>query len=204
MANTISFNNKQVTPSKVVCVGRNYVDHIKELGNATPTEPVIFIKPNSAISEVLMINGEDEIHYEAELAFIVENGELTGVGLGLDLTKRQIQSELKNKGLPWERAKAFDGSAVFSEFVAVPSDISNLNLELSINGELRQKGGCSMMLHSPEALVKEIATFITLESHDIIMTGTPAGVGQVYSGDEFMGRVFSGDQQLIEINWEAK
>lgn len=204
MPNTINFNGKNLTPSKIVCVGRNYVDHIKELGNATPSEPVIFLKPNSAISSELSLPSKDEVHYEAELAFVIENGELAGVGLGLDLTKRNIQNQLKQKGLPWERAKAFDGSAVFSNFVTIQGDISELNLELTLNGKLRQKGGCSMMLYSPETLIKEISSFITLESNDIIMTGTPAGVGQVHAGDEFIGRVYCGDELLLESFWVAE
>ncbi|VAW47578.1 2-keto-4-pentenoate hydratase [hydrothermal vent metagenome] len=201
MTNNILFNGKRVSPSKVVCVGRNYVAHIKELNNAIPTESVIFIKPNSAISSELLLPGSDEIHYEGELSFLLDGGELVGVGFGLDLTKRQIQNGLKNKGLPWERAKAFDGSAVFSDFVAITGAIEALNMELYINGQLQQKGGCTMMLNSPAELVKEISSFMTLEDGDILMTGTPAGVGQVHAGDEFAGRIFNADQLLIEARW---
>lgn len=203
MSNTINFNGKQLTPSKVVCVGRNYVDHIKELNNATPTEPVIFIKPNSAITSELKLHGHDEIHYEAELAFVVEGGQLIGVGLGLDLTKRQVQSKLKSNGLPWERAKAFDGSAVFSEFVIIPGSIEVLRLELSINDAVRQQGGCSMMLYQPHDLVDEVQSFLTLADDDVLLTGTPAGVGQINVGDTFVGRVYSGDQLMIEVSWVA-
>lgn len=203
MPNTIKFNNSQITPSKVVCIGRNYVDHIKELNNAAPTEPVIFIKPNSAISHQLLLTGNDDIHYEAELAFIVAGGELAGVGLGLDLTKRKIQNQLKEKGLPWERAKAFDGSAVFSDFVSITGSIDALSLELYINGQLKQQGDCSMMLTSPGELIEEISSFISLEDGDIVMTGTPAGVGQIHAGDEFVGRIFSAENVLIEARWTA-
>ena len=201
MSNHIIFNKQQITPSKVVCVGRNYVEHIKELNNSVPTEPVIFVKPNSAIAADLRLQSTDEIHFEAELAFLLEAGQLVGVGLGLDLTTRQIQNELKSKGLPWERAKAFDGSAVFSEFVSIMGGIEALSLELYINGELRQKGGCSMMLHAPSDLIKEINSFMALEDGDIVMTGTPAGVGQVHAGDVFIGKVFVGDQLLLEACW---
>jgi len=203
MKNTILFNDKPIAPSKVVCVGRNYVEHIKELNNAIPTEPVIFIKPNSAISSELVLPGSDEIHYEGELAFLINQGKLVGVGFGLDLTKRQVQNELKSNGLPWERAKAFDQSAVFSEFVPITGDIDGLHLELYINDQLQQKGGCSMMLHSPHELVKEINSFMTLEDGDILMTGTPAGVGQVHAGDVFIGRIYTDDQLLIEARWLA-
>lgn len=201
MLNQVIFKAQSITPSKVVCVGRNYVAHIEELDNAIPTEPVIFLKPNSAITNQLVLTGKDEIHYESELSFLINGGELVAVGFGLDLTKRQIQNELKNKGLPWERAKAFDQSAVFSEFVPIPGAIEDLSLELSINGVLTQQGGCSMMLYSPNDLVKEINSFLTLVDGDIVMTGTPAGVGLIHDGDEFIGRIYADDQLLIEVRW---
>lgn len=203
MKNYIEFNGRQVLPSKVVCVGRNYVEHIKELNNATPTEPVIFVKPNSAISSELVLVGNDEIHYEAELAFLIEADKLVAVGFGLDLTKRQIQNELKAKGLPWERAKAFDQSVVFSEFVPIKGDIKDLNLELYINGQLQQQGGVCMMLNTPSDLSNDINAFMSLEDGDVLMTGTPAGVGQIYAGDEFIGKVFNAEQLLVEVRWVA-
>ncbi len=201
MRNKVKFNDHTIAPSKVVCVGRNYVEHIKELNNTMPSEPVIFIKPNSAITENLVLKGGDEIHYEAELAFIIEGGQLAGVGLGLDLTKRKIQNELKSQGLPWERAKAFDHSAVCSEFVSIPGDIKDLHLELIINGEIKQQGGCSLMIHKPLDLLDEITSFMTLIDGDILFTGTPAGVGRVNANDEFLGRVYNKNQLLIEVCW---
>ncbi len=204
MKNKVRFNGQFITPSKVVCVGRNYLEHIKELDNKVSSEPVIFSKPNTAISEVFELKGNDVIHYEAELAFIVDGGQLVGVGLGLDLTKRKVQNELKNKGLPWERAKAFDRSAVCSEFVPLPDEIKDLHLELKINGQMKQQGGYSMMIHKPLDLLNEINSFMTLEDHDILFTGTPAGVGQVHHGDEFVGRVYSGDALLLESKWLVK
>ena len=117
--NTVVVGNRVVVPSKVVCVGRNYVAHIKELNNEIPEDMVLFIKPNSAISDVLKSFHHEAIHYEAELCFLFEGGVFIAVGLGLDLTKRSLQSELKAKGLPWERAKAFDGSAVMSQFIPI-------------------------------------------------------------------------------------
>ncbi|MDG1121177.1 MAG: fumarylacetoacetate hydrolase family protein, partial [Glaciecola sp.] len=124
----IRVEGQSVTPSKIVCIGRNYVDHINELGNEMPTEPVIFIKPNSAITDTITFDLQEDIHYEAELTFVVQGGALSGVGIGLDLTKRAVQSQLKAKGLPWERAKAFDGSAVLSDFVTIPGRIEELSL----------------------------------------------------------------------------
>ena len=203
MLNHVMFNNQPVTPSKVVCVGRNYVGHIKELNNTMPTEPVIFVKPNSAISSELFLNGSDEIHYEGELAFLIKDSQLYGVGLGLDLTKRQVQNELKSKGLPWERAKAFDQSAVFSSFVPISGPVADLVLELVINNNLMQQGGCSLMINSPQDLINEIGSFMTLQDNDILMTGTPAGVGQVHLGDEFTGRVLCQGRLLVEAHWSA-
>ncbi|TDR19374.1 fumarylacetoacetate hydrolase family protein [Marinicella litoralis] len=203
MKNHINFDGRKISPSKVVCVGRNYAEHIKELNNATPTEPVIFVKPNSAISSELVLQGSDEVHYEAELAFLVESGKLIAVGLGLDLTKRQIQHQLKIKGLPWERAKAFDQSAVFGAFVLIPDSVEDLHLALFINEQLQQKGGCSMMLFSPNELLNNISAFMTLEDGDILMTGTPAGVGKINAGDDFVGRVYSGEKLLVESTWSV-
>ena len=133
---TITVNGRSVTPSKVVCIGRNYVAHIEELGNEIPEQMVVFNKPNSAISDILrsQIAGE-ALHYESELAFVIEGGKLAAVGFGLDLTKRGLQSRLKEKGLPWERAKAFDGAALFSGFVALPKEVSSLSLQLTVDGD---------------------------------------------------------------------
>ncbi len=203
MINNICFKGRQLPPSKVVCVGRNYAEHIKELNNAVPTEPVVFIKPNSAVSDKLLVPKGEVLHYEGEMAFLVEQGDLVAVGFGLDLTKRQVQNRLKSQGLPWERAKAFDQSALFSEFVPITDGIEILSLELFINGQLRQQGGCNMMLYSPLELLQEIKSFISLVDGDVLMTGTPAGVGEVIAGDVFLGRIRSGERLLVEANWVA-
>ena len=141
MMNTIAYMNTLLIPSKIVCVGRNYAKHIAELKNVNTGDMVIFIKPNSSITHALYAYHQEPLHYEAELCFMVKNGDLSGVGFGLDLTKRGLQSALKAKGLPWERAKSFDRSAVLSEFAALPAGIAGLSLELWINDELRQIGG---------------------------------------------------------------
>ncbi|MEH6457198.1 MAG: fumarylacetoacetate hydrolase family protein [Cocleimonas sp.] len=197
----MQIEDETLQPSKVVCIGRNYVAHIEELNNAIPDQPVIFIKPNSAISDNINLNGEDEIHYEGEISFVIKNNQISAVGFGLDLTKRTVQSKLKAKGLPWERAKAFDGSALFSEFKTLNGSIETLRLELHINGELIQQGGCDLMLFKPDAILKDVSSFLTLEDGDVIMTGTPAGVGQIKSGDEFVGKIFSADQLLVDRTW---
>jgi 2-keto-4-pentenoate hydratase/2-oxohepta-3-ene-1,7-dioic acid hydratase in catechol pathway len=194
-----------VYPSKIVCIGRNYVAHIRELANEIPDGMVVFNKPNSAISKTLRSHVEEEtLHYEGELAFTVRHGCLSAVGFGLDLTRRALQSKLKHEGLPWERAKAFDGAALFSAFVTLPDDIKRLTLRLTIDGELRQAGGVQLMLYRPEAILRELATFTTLEDGDIIMTGTPAGVGEVRPGQVFEGQVLHGKKCLVAASWIAQ
>jgi len=187
----------------VVCVGRNYVEHIKELGNEMPEDMVLFCKPNSSISSELRYVGEDG-HYEAEISFLILDDDIKGVGFGLDLTKRDIQSKLKSKGLPWERAKAFDGAAVFSEFVHIEkSDIDSLEVELLINGKLVQKGGVELMIYKPEEIIKEIKSFMSLEDGDIVMSGTPKGVGKFKKGDLFRGKIICKNKFLAEKEWIA-
>ncbi|PWQ97547.1 fumarylacetoacetate hydrolase family protein [Leucothrix arctica] len=201
--NMLTLDNYVVRPTKVVCIGRNYVEHIQELNNEIPTEPVVFLKPNSAISKDLISGTDEPIHYEGELCFMVQSGQLAAVGFGLDLTKRETQSRLKGKGLPWERAKAFDGSAVFSDFVSYSDDISTLSLKLFINDELIQQGGVELMMYKPETILAEVTSFLTLQDTDVIMTGTPKGVGVIEKGARFVGQVFSGDQLLVEGRWVA-
>lgn len=199
--NNIRMDGQEVCPSKIVCVGRNYAAHIEELHHAPPEEPVIFIKPNSAISREVHYLEQDVVHYEAEIALLVRSGKFAGVGLGLDLTKRELQTYLKQNGLPWERAKAFDGAAVFSEFVGLDVDVSQLSLELTVNGELKQEGGYELMLFKPEMLLKEISSFMTLEENDIVMTGTPKGVGPIKPGDRLQGQVLANGSPLITAEW---
>lgn len=200
----IQIAGKRLQPSKIVCVGRNYVAHIKELDNAVSEQPIIFIKPNSAISdEVCVEEVEDEIHYEGEISFVVKNHKISAVGFGLDLTKRVVQAKLQEQGLPWERAKAFDGSAVFSEFIIFNRKTDDLRLELHINGELVQQGSCTLMLFKPADIINDVSSFLTLADGDVIMTGTPAGVGQIKAGDELLGKIFEVDKLLVEKTWLA-
>lgn len=202
---SIDVRGMTVHPSKIVCIGRNYVAHIRELANEIPDRMVVFNKPNSAITDTLRARvAEEPLHYEGELAFTVENGRLGAVGFGLDLTRRALQSELKRLGLPWERAKAFDGAALFSAFVDLPEALERLGLRLTVDGALRQAGGVELMLYRPEAIIRELSTFMTLEDGDIIMTGTPAGVGEVRPGQVFEGRVLCGDQCLVSAAWKAQ
>ena len=201
---SITWEGERLFPSKIVCVGRNYVAHIEELGNEMPDSMVVFNKPNSAITDTLLSRaGGQTLHYEGELAFLVMHGALAAVAFGLDLTKRSLQSELKGKGLPWERAKAFDGAALFSDFKTLPGDLSQLSLELWVDDLQRQTGGVDLMINSPDRILSELATFTTLEDGDIIMTGTPSGVGEIKAGEEFHGRVLVGNSPLITTTWTA-
>ncbi len=198
---SVRLDGKKIQPSKIICIGRNYAEHIRELGNETPDEAVIFLKPNSAIASEIHAGESDQIHYEGEITFVVLSGELAAVGFGLDLTKRQVQTRLKNKGLPWERSKAFDRSAVFSEFVTFEGELSGLRLELYINGVLKQQGGYELMLYKPMEILNETKSFISFEDGDLIMTGTPQGVGVLNTGDRFNGKIFWNQNLLIEHHW---
>jgi 2-keto-4-pentenoate hydratase/2-oxohepta-3-ene-1,7-dioic acid hydratase in catechol pathway len=134
------------------------------------------------------------------------------VGLGLDLTKREVQGKLKTKGLPWERAKAFDNSAIFSDFVSIEQeDIQQLNLSLMINNVLKQQGGVSLMMAKPADILKELQTFMSLEDGDIVMTGTPKGVGIIGKNDTFTGQVYlapedkvADNKVLLDCNWQVQ
>ncbi|CAG9295150.1 fumarylacetoacetate hydrolase family protein [Celerinatantimonas diazotrophica] len=203
--NTVLMGQTRVTPGKIVCIGRNYAEHIAELNNEVPDQMVIFNKPNSAISEQLQSFHQEPLHYESELSFLIRDGQFAAVAFGLDLTKRGLQNRLKSKSLPWERAKAFDGAAVFSHFVALDGvDINELSLELEINGTLVQQGHCRQMIHLPQAMLAEISSYTTLDDNDILMTGTPKGVGPVMKGDRFKGKVKCQEKTLLEASWQAK
>lgn len=203
--NSVRIEQQSIYPTKVVCVGRNYVEHIKELDNAIPDQMVVFNKPNSSITSTLHSYHEETLHYETEICFLIKDGQYSAVGLGLDLTKRELQSKLKSQGLPWERAKGFDGSAVFSRFVPLDGlDINDLQLELLINCVRVQRGGVQQMMYKPEVIMQELKSYTTLMDGDIVMTGTPQGVGEVHRGDVFLGRLKCGDNTLIEIEWLAE
>ncbi len=195
---TITYNNKQITPSKVVCIGRNYVEHIKELNNEIPQNMVIFNKPNSSIANTLKYFSNDT-RFEGEICFLIKDKKIDGIGFGLDLTKANIQNSMKKAGLPWERAKAFDSSAVFSEFVSLKNkDISKLKMKLFINDELIQLATYDLMIYKPNDMINEINSFMSLDDNDIVMSGTPKGVGTYKIGDKFMGQIYCEDKLLLE------
>ncbi len=178
---------------KIVCVGRNYADHAKELNNPIPKQPLLFIKP--ATAAVAIPAGQGECHHELEMAVLIGRelsgaveadslAAIAGIGLGIDLTLRDIQSTLKEKSQPWERAKAFDGSCPLSPFVeAGGRDIQQLDITLWRNGKVQQQGNTRDMLFTVATLLADISLVFTLLPGDVVMTGTPAGVGPLQSGD---------------------
>lgn len=186
---------------KIIAIGRNYAEHAKELNNPVPTTPVIFLKPDTAVLKdnkpFYLPDFSDDIHYELEVVLkICKEGKHIAekfaanyydeVGLGIDFTARDIQSRHKEKGLPWELAKAFDNSAPISLFTPKSDfeNIYNLNFELKINGESRQVGHTKDLLFSFEKIISFVSQYITLKKGDLIFTGTPQGVGKVNKGDK--------------------
>jgi acylpyruvate hydrolase len=191
---------------KILCIGRNYAEHIRELGNATPEAPVIFIKPASSVigeGEAIVIPPySHDCHHEAELAILIgRKGKdipvdqameyVAGYGVGIDLTLRDVQGELKKKGLPWEIAKGFDTACPLSTFVeaSLVSDPQNLQIRLTVNGKIRQDGNTSMMIHRIPAIISHMSGNFTLEPGDVILTGTPAGVSRIVSGDNLAAEI---------------
>jgi 2-keto-4-pentenoate hydratase/2-oxohepta-3-ene-1,7-dioic acid hydratase in catechol pathway len=201
--NSIKLNKIFVEPSKVVCVGRNYVEHIKELNNEMPEFMVLFNKPNSAITNTLYYFSTTH-RFEGELCFLIKSGKIAGVGFGLDLTNKDAQEYAKSKGLPWERAKAFDNSAVFSEFIEFGGDVKSLSFKLFINGKLTQEANYDLMIYKIDTIIKEVNTFMSLEDNDIIMSGTPKGVGSYNIGDIFEAYIYSNEKEILSCKFIAK
>lgn len=197
--------------SKVVCVGSNYAKHIKEMGSETPDEPVLFIKPETALCDLrqpLVLPQEmGSVHHEVELAVLIGatlrqasadhvERAIAGYGVALDLTLRDVQGKLKRAGQPWEKAKGFDNACPLSGFIPVAEfngDPQNISLSLKVNGEVRQQGNTADMIHKIVPLIVEMSRYFTLKPGDVILTGTPEGVGPLLSGDdlevEFNGQV---------------
>lgn len=189
-----------IAVGKIVCLARNYVAHAQELGNEVPAEPVLFIKPASSLladgGQIRIPPYSSDCHHEVELALLIgRSGQaisaanamelVSGYGVALDMTLRDTQNRLKAKGLPWELAKGFDTACPLSDFVpaAQVSDPQQLRIQLRVNGELRQDGCSDCMIHRIPQLLSFISQAFTLEPGDIVLTGTPAGVGPVVSGD---------------------
>ena len=200
---TIEFEGQAMRPGKIVCIGKNYHAHIAEMQSVIPEQMVVFMKPSSAISANLRSSAGETLHYECEICLLLNDGKIVGVGVGLDLTKRELQGELKRAGLPWERSKAFDGSAVFSTFVPAPNTFDKLFFELTVNNAVLQRGAVTSMLYAPETIILELQQFLTLENFDVVMTGTPAGVGPVAPGDRFEAKLIDGESELVRAQWVA-
>ncbi len=200
---------------KIICIGRNYADHIAELHNEVPTAPVIFLKPETALLQrgqpFFIPEFSKSIHHELELVLrVCKNGRhieepfahtyFDAIGLGIDFTARDLQSELRTKGLPWELAKAFDGSAPISPTfkpVADFADLANINFHLEVNGETRQTGNSGLMLHPFAKIISFVSKYISLKQGDLIFTGTPAGVAAVKMGDQLTG--YLEGEKLLEL-----
>lgn len=208
--------NQEFTIGKIVCLARNYAEHAKELGNETPAAPVLFMKPASSVigdgESVRIPSYSRECHYEVELAVLIgkecrdvsaENSweYIAGYGTAIDMTLRDVQNSLKSKGLPWEIAKGFDTACPLSDFVpaATVADPHALNLKLAVNGELRQNGCSSDMINRIPQIISHISAIFTLAPGDIILTGTPAGVGQVQPGDVMTAEIVSVGRLTIPV-----
>ncbi len=199
---------------KIICIGRNYAEHIKELANERPEEPVVFIKPDSSVlpkeQDFYIPDFTQDVHYEVEvLVKICKVGKhieerfahkyYNEIGLGIDFTARDLQTKLKQKGLPWEKAKGFDGSAVIGKWLPKSNfkDLNNLKFSLLKNNELVQEGNTRFMLWKIDELIAYVSKYFTLKKGDILYTGTPAGVGQIATNDYLSGKLEG--QELFSV-----
>ena len=198
---------------KIICIGRNYSAHAKEMGNSIPKEPIFFLKPDSAIlpkrNPFYIPDFSQEIHYEVELLIKIKKlgksinleyakDYYSEIGLGIDFTARDLQENCKKLGRPWEIAKAFDQSAVISEkFIEIES-LNEINFSLKKNGEIVQKSNLKEMIFSPDQIIHYISKYMTLKIGDLIFTGTPSGVGPVKIGDKLEG--FINEQKMLSVN----
>lgn len=200
-------NGESLYCSKVVCIARNYVAHIQELNNITPKKPTFFIKPNSSLvnegQRVILPDYSDSVHHEIELAVVIgKSGKkipkekayeyILGYGIGVDLTARDVQAELKSSGFPWEAAKAFDHSCPISKIKLKENtqvDPQHTRITCSVNQEVRQDGNTELMIYKIDEIIAAASQMFTLHKGDVIMTGTPEGVGKLESGDILTGEV---------------
>ncbi len=199
---------------KIICIGRNYADHAKEMGNEIPDEPVIFMKPKNALLQghtpFYYPEFTNELHYECELVLrVCKNGKYitekqapdyyNAISVGIDFTARDIQEEHKKKGLPWEKAKAFDNSAILGKLIDIKPGFNKKGIlfSLKMNGETVQKGNSDDMLFSFDSIISHISNYFSLNIGDLIYTGTPAGVGECVVGDELEG--FLGNEKLFSL-----
>jgi len=201
---------------KLICIGRNYTNHIEELENEKPTDPVIFLKPDTSIllkkQPFFIPDFSNDVHHEIEVLVkinrvgkyidkVFAHKYYNEVGLGIDFTARDLQSKLKDKGLPWEKAKAFDGAAVIGDWIAKKefSDVNDINFSLKKNDEIVQTGNTSLMLWKIDEIIEYVSKYFTLKIGDIIFTGTPAGVGKVIANDKLTGYLESTQMFSITV-----
>ena len=199
---------------KLICIGRNYTEHIKELENEKPTDPVVFLKPDTAIllkkQPFFIPDFSDDVHHEVEVLVKINpvgkhidrkfaHKYYNQIGLGIDFTARDLQSQLKDKGLPWEKAKAFDGAAVIGDWVSIDAieNVDSLSFSLQKNDAIVQQGNTNLMLWKIDELIEYVSKYFTLKIGDIIFTGTPSGVGRVIANDKLKG--FIEDKEMFSI-----
>ena len=199
---------------KIICIGRNYAEHAAELGNDVPNEPVIFMKPKSALlnnfAPFYYPEFTNELHYECELVLrVCKNGKyipeelasgyINGISVGIDFTARDIQDELKKKGLPWEKAKAFDNSAAVGKFIDIEAGtkLENINFSFKQNGETVQQGNSNQMIFNFDNIIANISNYFSLNIGDLIFTGTPKGVGECMVGDKL--EAFYEEEKLLSL-----
>lgn len=199
---------------KIICIGRNYVEHAKELNNPLPEVPIFFMKPESALlrkkAPFFYPEFSNDIHYETEIVLRINkvgkhiqekfaHTYFDEIGIGIDLTARDLQNKCKQKGLPWEMAKAFDGSAPLGKFVDKKNfaDINDLHFSLKINGDERQSGNTKNMIFSFDHIISYVSQFVTLKMGDLIFTGTPEGVGPIKIGDTF--EAFIEGEKMLDL-----
>ena len=198
---------------KIICIGRNYSNHVKEMGNSVSKSPIFFLKPNSALlpkrNPFFIPNFSNEIHYEVELVYKIKKvgksidqsfskNYYSEIGLGIDFTARDLQEECKKNGHPWEIAKSFDQSALVSENFMDLTSLNNLNFSLLKNGEIVQKSNANKMIFNIDQIISYVSNYMTLKTGDLIFTGTPSGVGPIKIGDNLEG--FINDKSMFKVN----
>lgn len=216
--NEITIPGTDLTPKSIYCIGRNYIEHAKELNNPVPSSPLVFIKPQSALcfdgSEIIIPEQSSDVHHEVEIVVAIskkgkdipetEAGDfIEGIGVGIDFTARDIQQRAKESGHPWSVAKGFDTFAPISRFIPSSEfeDLGNINVDLSVNGVNRQSGNSYQMIFSINYLISYLSSIFTLYPGDLIFTGTPSGVSQVRSGDQISATL---GEKLVTLSVSVK
>ncbi|GFD82541.1 isomerase/hydrolase [Tenacibaculum sp. KUL118] len=209
-------NEIELPVTKVVCIGRNYLDHIQEMHSAVPEAPLLFMKPKAALchmhDNIVIPTDKGECHNELEVSVLLKSplknasedeakAAIWGIGLGLDLTLRDVQAALKKQGQPWERAKSFDNSAPLSGFIPfhLVDNLDDLRFSLTINDDVRQKGHTELMLHKIIPLIAHMSSVFTLDCGDVILTGTPKGVGKLMPSDTVIASL----ENYLTVNTEV-